>query len=174
MKAIYKIQNKITGEMYVGCTSDFERRKYEHLNALYRGQHPNSRLQKAWDNFQENNFSFEILEQVASDSELFPKEQHYIELLQPDYNIMPGDATRRRERKKPIKKHRERPTANLPKLFTVKEAAKHLGLTRRTIYTYIENKTLPAVKIGKEWRVKKTELEAFINRGSGEIKDKNV
>jgi len=31
---------------------------------------------------------------------------------------------------------------------------------------------LPAVKIGKEWRVKKSELEAFINRGSGEIKDK--
>ena len=109
---------------------------------------------------------------MASDSELFPKEQHYIELLQPDYNIMPGDATRRRERKKPIKKHRERPTANLPKLFTVKEAAKHLGLTRRTIYTYIQKKTLPAVKIGKEWRVKKTELEAFISRGSGEIKDK--
>ena len=91
MKAIYKIQNKITEEMYVGCTSDFERRKYEHLNALYRGQHPNSRLQKAWDNFQENNFSFEILEQVASDSELFPKEQQLkFELLQPDTTLCQG------------------------------------------------------------------------------------
>ena len=60
----------------------------------------------------------------------------------------------------------------MEKLLTTQEVADYLGLTRRTIYTYIENKTLPAVKIGKEWRVKKTELEAFINRGSGEIKDK--
>lgn len=60
----------------------------------------------------------------------------------------------------------------MEKLLTTQEVADYLGLTRRTIYTYIENKTLPAVKIGKEWRVKKTELEAFINRGSGEIKEK--
>ncbi len=60
----------------------------------------------------------------------------------------------------------------MEKLLTTQEVADHLGLTRRTIYTYIQKKTLPAVKIGKEWRVKKTELEAFINRGSGEIKDK--
>jgi len=60
----------------------------------------------------------------------------------------------------------------MEKLLTTQEVADYLGLTRRTIYTYIESKTLPAVKIGKEWRVKKTELEAFINRGSGEIKDK--
>jgi len=60
----------------------------------------------------------------------------------------------------------------MEKLLTTQEVADYLGLTRRTIYTYIKSKTLPAVKIGKEWRVKKTELEAFINRGSGEIKDK--
>jgi len=60
----------------------------------------------------------------------------------------------------------------MEKLLTTQEVADYLGLTRRTIYTYIESKTLPAVKIGKEWRVKKSELEAFINRGSGEIKDK--
>jgi len=62
----------------------------------------------------------------------------------------------------------------MEKLLTTQEVADYLGLTRRTIYTYIENKTLPAVKIGKEWRVKKTELEAFINRGSGEIKEKEA
>ncbi len=59
----------------------------------------------------------------------------------------------------------------MEKLLTTQEVADYLGLTRRTIYTYIESKTLPAVKIGKEWRIKKTELEAFINRGSGEIKE---
>jgi len=32
--------------------------------------------------------------------------------------------------------------------------------------------SLRAVKIGREWRIKESELEAFINRGNGEIKDK--
>lgn len=53
----------------------------------------------------------------------------------------------------------------MEKLLTTQEVADHLGLTRRTIYTYIESKTLPAVKIGKEWRVKKSDLEAFVREG---------
>src|SRR5690554_4825179 len=53
----------------------------------------------------------------------------------------------------------------MEKLLTTQEVADYLGLTRRTIYTYIESKTLPAVKIGKEWRVKESELQAFIREG---------
>lgn len=60
----------------------------------------------------------------------------------------------------------------MEKLLTTQEVADHLGLTQRTIYTYIQSGSLRAVKVGREWRIKETELEAFINRGSGEIKDK--
>jgi excisionase family DNA binding protein len=60
----------------------------------------------------------------------------------------------------------------MEKLLTTQEIADYLGLTQRTIYTYIQSGSLRAIKIGREWRIKESELEAFINRGSGEIKDK--
>ena len=60
----------------------------------------------------------------------------------------------------------------MEKLLTTQEIADYLGLTQRTIYTYIQSGSLRAVKVGREWRIKESELEAFINRGSGEIKDK--
>ena len=60
----------------------------------------------------------------------------------------------------------------MEKLLTTQEVADYLGLTRRTIYTYIQSGSLRAVKVGREWRIKESELEAFINRGSGEIKEK--
>ena len=56
----------------------------------------------------------------------------------------------------------------MEKLLTTQEVADHLGLTRRTIYTYIQKKTLPAVKIGKEWRVKESDLQAFVNQDNKE------
>ena len=60
----------------------------------------------------------------------------------------------------------------MEKLLTTQEVADYLGLTQRTIYTYIQSGSLRAVKVGREWRIKESELEAFINRGNGEIKDK--
>jgi excisionase family DNA binding protein len=60
----------------------------------------------------------------------------------------------------------------MEKLLTTQEVADYLGLTQRTIYTYIQSGSLRAVKVGREWRIKESELEAFINRGSGEIKEK--
>ena len=61
---------------------------------------------------------------------------------------------------------------SIEKLLTTQEVADYLGLTQRTIYTYIQSGSLRAIKIGREWRIKEGELEAFISRGSGEIKDK--
>ncbi len=60
----------------------------------------------------------------------------------------------------------------MEKLLTTQEVADYLGLTQRTIYTYIQSGSLRAVKVGREWRIKESELEAFINRGNDEIKDK--
>ena len=54
----------------------------------------------------------------------------------------------------------------MEKLLTTQEVADYLGLTQRTIYTYIQSGSLRAVKVGREWRIKESELEAFINRGN--------
>jgi putative molybdopterin biosynthesis protein len=46
--------------------------------------------------------------------------------------------------------------------YTVLELAEILQVTRRTVYNYIKNGTLPAFKIGKEWRVNEPALKAFL------------
>ncbi len=52
------------------------------------------------------------------------------------------------------------------KLYTVEEIAGILKVTERTLYNYIKSGVLKAVKIGKYWRIKHTDLENFINKGT--------
>ncbi|MGI5985261.1 MAG: helix-turn-helix domain-containing protein [Oscillospiraceae bacterium] len=50
--------------------------------------------------------------------------------------------------------------------YTLNEVADALKLTRRTLYTYIKQGKLNAVKIGKYWRVSDADLRALISRGT--------
>ncbi|MFU8785885.1 MAG: helix-turn-helix domain-containing protein [Candidatus Izemoplasmataceae bacterium] len=54
------------------------------------------------------------------------------------------------------------------KLYTIEEVTKILKVTQRTVYNYIKSGELKAIKVGKYWRVRHTELERFLNRGSNE------
>jgi len=47
-------------------------------------------------------------------------------------------------------------------LFTPREVAEILQLNVLTIYSYIRNKTLMAVKIGRNYRIAKEDLDKFI------------
>jgi excisionase family DNA binding protein len=46
--------------------------------------------------------------------------------------------------------------------YTAKELAEKLSLNIMTIYRYIDAKKLKAYKIGKEYRIEKTDFEAFL------------
>ncbi len=48
-------------------------------------------------------------------------------------------------------------------VYTLQEVEEVLSVTRRTIYNWIKSGKLHAVKVGKQWRVKKEDLEAFLN-----------
>ena len=50
--------------------------------------------------------------------------------------------------------------------YTLEEVSKILKVTRRTIYNYIKNGDLKAVKIGKYWRVSEANLQDFIENGT--------
>lgn len=52
------------------------------------------------------------------------------------------------------------------KIYTLEEVQTLLKVTQRTIYNYIKEGKLKAVKIGKYWRVKHTGLQDFIDRGT--------
>lgn len=53
------------------------------------------------------------------------------------------------------------------KVYTIDEVVQLLHVTRRTIYTYIKEGKLKAVKIGKYWRVTQKNLEEFLSTGTG-------
>lgn len=52
------------------------------------------------------------------------------------------------------------------RIYTLDEIAEMLHITRRTLYTYIKEGKLQAVKIGKYWRVSETNLQSFLEKGT--------
>lgn len=49
---------------------------------------------------------------------------------------------------------------------SVDEVAKHLGVAKDSIYRWIENRGLPAHKIGRLWKFKLSEVDGWV-RGHG-------
>jgi adenine-specific DNA-methyltransferase len=54
----------------------------------------------------------------------------------------------------------------MERFYTVSEVSHILGLTRQTISTYIKDKKLHAIKLGKSYRIYKKDLTDFINQCS--------
>lgn len=44
-------------------------------------------------------------------------------------------------------------------IMNLKEVAKYLGLNERTVYNLVRRCEIPATKIGRQWRVKKENLD---------------
>jgi len=55
-------------------------------------------------------------------------------------------------------------------IMTLEEVAKYLKLKPQTIYTWAQNKKIPAAKLGKEWRFRKSIIDKWFNKHiSGEF-----
>lgn len=50
------------------------------------------------------------------------------------------------------------------KLLTCEEAATHLRLHPRTVGRMLQEGRLPGVKVGRQWRIRRVDLEAFLAR----------
>lgn len=80
-KGIYKIANIKNGKVYIGSSSNIERRFTEHKRELIEDKHHSYKMQRDF-NIDKNmdNFLFEIIEEIdVSKIELFRKEQFYID-----------------------------------------------------------------------------------------------
>lgn len=51
----------------------------------------------------------------------------------------------------------------------ISEAASHLGVTKETIRNWIKKTDIPAHRIGKLWKFKLTELDAWVKSGKSAI-----
>ncbi len=49
------------------------------------------------------------------------------------------------------------------KIMTLEEVAEYLRLKPQTIYTWAQEKKIPAAKLGKEWRFKKSMIDKWFN-----------
>ena len=49
-------------------------------------------------------------------------------------------------------------------IMTLEEVAQYLKLKPQTIYTWAQEKRIPAAKLGKEWRFKRSIIDKWFNQ----------
>ena len=49
--------------------------------------------------------------------------------------------------------------------YSLKEICAYLGVSRDTIFKWIETKNMPAQKIGRQWKFKLDEVDAWVKSG---------
>lgn len=84
-EGIYCITNKINNNLYIGHSTNLGNRKTKHFSLLKHNKHPNDLLQKDYNIYNESTFEFKILEYTKQN--LLEKEQYYINIYKPNYNI---------------------------------------------------------------------------------------
>ncbi len=85
---VYRWVNKINGKSYVGSSKSLSNRfsLYYSLNSLKKEVKGSIIIRRALLKYGYSNFSLDILEYCESDV-LITREQYYIDLLKPEYNI---------------------------------------------------------------------------------------
>ena len=56
---------------------------------------------------------------------------------------------------------------------SVDAVAEHLGVAKDSIYRWIENRGLPAHRIGRLWKFKLSEVDAWVRTGSIELPERD-
>lgn len=49
--------------------------------------------------------------------------------------------------------------------FSVEEIAKHLGVSKETIYRWVEKGKIPSHKVGRQWKFKVSEVDDWVTSG---------
>jgi group I intron endonuclease len=83
---IYQIKNTLTGDYYIGSSSDLRHRIHCHHSELARNKHCNSHLQHAYNKYGEQAFEFNVLLLCSIENKLY-YEQVLLDNLKPAYNI---------------------------------------------------------------------------------------
>lgn len=84
---IYKIENLQNHKKYIGLTNNIKRRRGRHFTDLQCNRHDNSFLQKEYNIYGKENFSFEVVfEGECTNEEISQKEIDYIKFYDSYYN----------------------------------------------------------------------------------------
>lgn len=88
---IYKITCTVTEKFYIGSAMNLASRRHRHFHGLRNNVHHSITLQRAWNKYGPDAFTFEVLELVLPPF-LLEREQHWLDTLKPfdpaiGYNI---------------------------------------------------------------------------------------
>lgn len=87
---IYKITCEKDRRFYIGASTSPHNRRLEHFNHLRKNKHHNIFLQRAFNKYGEESFTYEVLEIFEDEELMWRKEEELIEALSNTYNMMPG------------------------------------------------------------------------------------
>jgi len=59
----------------------------------------------------------------------------------------------------------------MQRLMTIKEVADYLRLSKVTVYKMTRQGKIPALKIGKQWRYNKAEIDSWVKQKSNSKHD---
>ena len=85
---IYIITNIVNGKFYIGSSKHLYKRIMWHSSKLSRNKHNNTRLQNGYNKYKSESFEVSLLEEVYDLTQLFVREQYWIDLLHPWYNLL--------------------------------------------------------------------------------------
>jgi group I intron endonuclease len=91
---IYFIRNLINGKVYVGCTTDFATRTKNHITDLQANSHHNKPLQEDWNEYDESDFEFHLVESCHPD-DIYEVEKKYIKVMYDEQNMCYNVATQK-------------------------------------------------------------------------------
>jgi hypothetical protein len=84
---IYRWTNKINGKIYIGSSQNISKRFSQYSNPNYLKRNTSMPICRALLKYGYSGFSLEILEYCEPEN-VIKREQHYIDLLNPEYNIL--------------------------------------------------------------------------------------
>lgn len=84
---VYQIKNLINNKIYIGSSINCKVRCRTHYNNLLKNKHTNKKLQNSWNKYKPTDFEITILEIVSDKQRLLCREQYFIDILKPFYNI---------------------------------------------------------------------------------------
>lgn len=87
---VYCIYNLIDTCKYVGGSKNLQARKRQHFSDLKLNKHKNPRLQSAYNTYGVSSLLFYVLEYLPSgafEDDIIDREQYWMDLLHPEYNI---------------------------------------------------------------------------------------
>lgn len=82
MIGIYQFKNTVNNKIYIGSSTELDKRKENHIYSLRKGTHHSVYFQRAWDKYGEESFKYEILELLDDDTttkELLEREQFWLD-----------------------------------------------------------------------------------------------